>query len=31
VAHAVNGGDGEKEEGVDAAAALTHAVVTVGA
>jgi hypothetical protein len=29
VAHAVKGDDGEKEECVDAAAALTHVVATV--
>jgi hypothetical protein len=31
VAYAVKGGDGEEEEDVDAAAALLHAVVPVGA
>jgi hypothetical protein len=31
VAHAAKGGDGEKEEDVDAAAALPHAVAPVGA
>ena len=31
MAHAAKGGDGEKEEDVDAAAALPHAVAPVGA
>jgi hypothetical protein len=31
VLNAVKGGDGEEEEGVEAAAALPHAVVPVGA